>query len=81
VDVNTPPKSISEVRFAAILAYSTRKDPATKVSQQSQTVRDALKSCRREYLERFGVRAAQAVGELAGQDRGHGRAWCASRQR
>src|SRR5690606_36829617 len=66
VDVSTPPKSLSEVRYAAILAYSTLKTPATQVSLQSQAVRDALKNCRREYVERFGVRAAEAVGEVAG---------------
>ena len=66
MDVSTPPNSLSEVRFAAILAYSTLKNPSTEVSRQSQTVRDALKSCRQEYLERFGLRAAQAMGEVAG---------------
>lgn len=63
--MNTPPKCLSEVRFAAILAYSTLRDPGTETSRQSQLVRDAIKSCRTNYLERFGERAAEAHGTVA----------------
>ena len=63
--MSAPPKCLSEVRFAAILAYSTLKNPETETSRQSRTVRDAIKRCRSDYLRRFGERTAEAFGNLA----------------
>lgn len=66
--MSSPPKCLSEVRFASILAYSTLQDPNTDSSRQSKRVRDAFKWCWTSYLERFGDRsleAVQSVGELA----------------
>jgi hypothetical protein len=66
--VSDQPKSLSEVRFATILAYSTLKNPESETSRQSKNVRDAFKWCWRSHLERFGERtleAMQSVGELS----------------
>ena len=63
-----PPSCLSEVRFASILAYSTLSEPATEVSQRSQWVRDGIKRCRRDYLQRLVERTAEAcesIDELA----------------